>query len=86
MNTAGNLAGGRLHRAYATYRSASIGWTGSFIASAAMLFIAGLLWFLFESTSRSVDFSTLRRDLEPRRHQTRLTLRVSSIWKVMVSE
>ena len=44
MNTAGNLAG-VVSTALTPLLVREIGWTGLFIASAAMLFIAGLLWF-----------------------------------------
>ncbi|MFN7621814.1 MAG: MFS transporter [Acidobacteriota bacterium] len=51
MNTAGNLAG-VVSTAVTPLMVRSIGWTGTFIASAAMLLTAGLLWF-FIRTERS---------------------------------
>ena len=51
MNTAGNLAG-VVSTALTPLMVKWIGWTGTFLASAAMLLTAGLLWFLIR-TERS---------------------------------
>ena len=51
MNTAGNLAG-VVSTALTPVMVKRIGWTGTFLASAAMLLTAGLLWFLIR-TERS---------------------------------
>ena len=51
MNTAGNLAG-VVSTALTPLMVKRIGWTGTFLASAAMLLTAGLLWFLIR-TERS---------------------------------
>ena len=51
MNTAGNLAG-VISTALTPLMVKWIGWTGTFLASAAMLLTAGLLWFLIR-TERS---------------------------------
>ena len=48
MNTAGNLAG-VVSTAVTPLMVKWIGWTGTFLASAAMLLTAGLLWFLIRT-------------------------------------